>query len=186
ESFLGDRSGGGAVAALHVVCVDLQAGLAVYLRLGREQQVLVFLVGVRLYRARPNEDGTTKDGASPLIQDAIVVEPAGVVRLRVVDGQVVVDVLAARGDVQAEQAAVRARSVHQDTEVVAGQRGAGGEGGRAEAAIARLPHARHAHVVGAAVKQDSVMLSLRSVLKGYLSDGVVEVNPVQGEVGLNH
>src|SRR5690349_5748024 len=58
-----DLADGRAVRAAHVVGLDLEAGDRRRLRVRREQQVAVLLVGVRLLRALVDPDDPAPDGA---------------------------------------------------------------------------------------------------------------------------
>src|SRR6266576_3660582 len=68
-----ERADGGAVRALHVVGVDLELGLAVGPGLGREQQIVVGLLGVGALRARPHDDSAVEDAVRLLAQQAVEV-----------------------------------------------------------------------------------------------------------------
>ena len=85
---LADR---GAVRALDVVGEDLELRLGVDLRVVREQQRPVGLLGVGLLRVGPDDDLAVEDAARAIVQDALVDLAAAAVRLRVVDRRVVVD-----------------------------------------------------------------------------------------------
>jgi len=90
-------AGGGAVAALHVIGVDEQAGLTVHLGLFRQQEVFIGLLGVGLLGVLANGYVAAEDRSRLPVQDALVEQPAGAVRFGVVDVEVVIDVLAALG-----------------------------------------------------------------------------------------
>ena len=61
-----------AVRALHVVGEDLELRLGVDLRLVREQQGLVGLLGVGLLRVGADADPAVEDAARPAVEDALV------------------------------------------------------------------------------------------------------------------
>src|SRR3546814_19493986 len=76
---LADR---GAVAALHVVGVDLQLRLAVDLRLPRQEERPVELIAVGALGVRTDDDLALEDAAGALVEHALVDLPAGAVRHR--------------------------------------------------------------------------------------------------------
>ena len=115
-----DLPGGGAVAALHVVGVDHQAGLAVDLGILGKQQVLVGLPGVALLGVAAHHHLAAEHGAGVAVEDALVVEAAGAVGLGVVDADQVVDMLALPRVVQTVQGAEGAGAVQRYREIVAG------------------------------------------------------------------
>ena len=81
--------------AAHVVGENLQLGLGVDDGVFREHQVLVGLLGVGLLRVFADQDFAVEDRAGVAFQDAFVQLVAGGVRLGVIDGGVIVDVLVA-------------------------------------------------------------------------------------------
>ena len=113
-----------AVLALHVVGEDLELGLRVDERLLREEEVLVLLDGVGLLRAGADDDAAVEDRAGAAVEHALVELAARAVRLRVVDGRVVVHVLLARDLVEAEERAVGAFAAEADAQVVPREAGA--------------------------------------------------------------
>ena len=87
---------GGAVGALHVVGEDLELRVGVDLRVVREQQRPIGLLGVGLLRVGTHEDAAVEHRLRLAGQDALVELVAGAVRRGVVDRGVVVDELRCR------------------------------------------------------------------------------------------
>jgi hypothetical protein len=112
----------GAVAALHVVGVDLELGLGVHLRLRAQQQVRVRLGRIRLLRIRPHDHPPPEHTPRAAAEHALVELVAGAVGNRVVDSGVVVYELLAAADEQAVQRALGAFVRQQHRGVVAHDR----------------------------------------------------------------
>ena len=164
------------MTALDVVGVDLQAGLAGHLSLLREEKVLVFLVSVGLVGSGPNQHSAAKNGFGLPIQDALVEEAARPVGLRMLDVDVVVDMLAARCHVEAVQGAGAAGRVQQHLDVVPGDGCAPGVERGGENAVLTLVNAADRHVKRPlALQEKLVVLDLGPVTDDDLRHGVGEV-----------
>ena len=105
--------------ALHVVGKDLELRLGVDRRVVGEQQRPVGLLGVGLLRVLTNDDLAVEHRARLAAENALVDLVARAVRLRVIDGGVIVDQAIAIGQIQAVQRALGALAVENRRDVVA-------------------------------------------------------------------
>ena len=112
---------GRAVAALHVVRVDLELRLGVDLGACGEQQVAARLARVGLLRARPDDDLAVEHAAATLAGDAAIVLVAGRVRGCVIDRRVRIQVLGRERREQSVQRDVRAGPLQRRGEIQAGE-----------------------------------------------------------------
>jgi len=140
ESLFVELADARAVAALHVVGVDLELGLGVDLGPLAEQQVRVRLQCIGLGRLGAHEHTAAEDAPRILGQHSLVELPARAVGRRVVDQGVVVDVLPGGGEEEPVQVGFRARLGQERGEFIAHQRAAQRQGVRGEAAVASLGH----------------------------------------------
>ena len=119
-------AGGRAVAAFHVVGIDLQLRLGVDLRLVGQQQCLAELMAVRLLRVLVDHDPPLEDGARGIIDHALEDLAARGPRLQVFDHGGRVAVLRVAQQVGAVQVTFGAFAVEAHRGLVARQPATGG------------------------------------------------------------
>ena len=149
EGLLVELADGGAVGAHDVVGEDLELGLSVDLGAGREQEVLVHLVGLGLLGARADENASGENAPGLAGEQSLV----HLVRLGagsgMIDERVVVDVAVAVGVVEAEEAHLGAGSGQRDVDVAPRELSSEVDGDRRDAAVASLVDVDGGDVVSA-------------------------------------
>ena len=146
DVLVGDLAGGGAVGAAHIVRLDLQARDAVGAGQLAQHQVAVGLVGVGLLRLRIDLDEALVHRPCPILQRALEQQVAGGVGRLVELVGVMIQVLPAAREVQAQQLAVAARSVQLHVDPVLAQPAAPRADEVAQQAVARQQHPLRAEV----------------------------------------
>src|SRR5688572_1921448 len=101
DEILLEVSGGRAMAAGDIVGIDLELGLGVELRRGREQKTMARLLAVRLLGAALDDDLALEDAASLLVEDAFEDLAARAAGNAMIDDQARVAVLAAAKEISA-------------------------------------------------------------------------------------
>jgi len=86
------------VGALHIIGVDLQLRLGIDLRVVREQQIAVRLLGVGLLRVLVDHNATVENAVRMPIENSVVKLSTARVRAGVLDQHVIVQVLMAVAD----------------------------------------------------------------------------------------
>src|SRR5262249_53534968 len=150
DSVLGDLAVARAVAAPDVVRKDLELRLAVLLPLVREEQVLVGLMRVCPDGARSHDDAAVEDTPRAPVENSLVKLPARGARRRMVDHGARVDMLLPADDEEAVEGAGGRLAAQAHLGLVPQEAAVEGDGTRAEAAAARLAHARPADLEAAA------------------------------------
>ena len=166
ERLIVELTHGRAVRALDVVGENLELRLRVDLRILREQQRAVGLLGVGLLSVRSDDDLAVEDAARAIRQDAFVDLAAAAVRPSVIDRRVVVDEPLRVSDVESVQRALDTLAVQHGDDVVADERTAGTD---------RVQRARRTalslHVDGVDVCRFRALVLERVVLeRGVLAD----------------
>ena len=133
-----ERPDRGPVGALYDVGVDLELRLAVGVRIGRQQQIVVGLLGVGLLRAGPHDDPPREHATGTLVEHAVEILVALAVVGRVIDRRMVIGVLLAGEQVQPIENQRPARTRQHRTDVVTRQRSAERDEMEVEGTVASL------------------------------------------------
>ena len=173
------------MAALDVVSVDLQLRFGSDLRVVREQETLVGLVGVRPLGHLVDVYLAPEDAASMSGKNALVELVADAVGTGVLDAGVVVDVLFAAGEEEAVEGGIDALAIQYGGDVVANEASAERDVVRGEVAAPRLGDVEGGDVVGAAAfSLDLVVLETGFGTQDDLGDRVGQVHRRRLEAGV--
>ena len=159
-----DLGRGGAMAADHVVGIDLELGLGVELRLLRQHERLRHLLAVGLLRVGAHDHLALEDAARAVGQHALEQLAALAARHRMIDDQRGVDVLGAAAEEAAGDVELAALALEGGEQMVAHERRCPPSAGRRDrwSRLAELRHPAREVAAGIAVERQ---LDVRDVAR---------------------
>src|SRR3712207_4856315 len=112
---------GGAVRTLDIVGKNLKLWFWIRLGVGRQQEIVIGLIGINKLRVLVHNNFTVEYAARPAVQHALVQLATDRPRLDVLDTRVIVHMLSASKYVKAVKVAVRVLTVQLSVDVVSHQ-----------------------------------------------------------------